>query len=159
MSELSGLADRYPKDNEAVLLDAGSQLVSGKYEIERIRELARWKSPRRASLIDENSEQVLREAIALVSEPQRSEVLAIGILTSLSGVGIPMASSILTAMFPLKYTIIDYRALATLGVEKWTGSIEFYLAYLEFCLATSKSAGLSLRSLDHALWQRSKEQK
>ena len=42
-----------------------------------------------------------------------------------------MASAILTTMFPEKYTIIDFRALESLGIVKApTDSVDYYLDYL-----------------------------
>ena len=61
-------------------------------------------------------------------------------------------------MFPEKYTIIDFRALESLGVVKVpTYSIHYYLSYLEKCRILARMHNVSLRTLDRALWQWSKE--
>jgi hypothetical protein len=60
--------------------------------------------------------------------------------------------------FPQEYPILDVRALESLGVKgRSTYPLSFWLAYLEACRTIARQAGVSLRTLDKALWQRSKE--
>jgi hypothetical protein len=56
----------------------------------------------------------------------------IAVLVGLSGVGIPVASAILTAMFPLCYTVIDKRALTSLDHPKDRSSLSFCTQALTF---------------------------
>lgn len=80
------------------------------------------------------------------------------------GVGLAMASDILHVCYPAEFTILDYRAWRAL----WPASVEGPSRrcprtagdYLQYCLACRELAtqsGLSLRSLDHALWAKSWE--
>ena len=85
------------------------------------------------------------------------EAIAVAVLTTLHGVGIPMASVILTAINPDKYTVLDYRALESLGVDNGPDSIDFYIAYLNACRELARRYGKTLRNLDRAMWQWSKE--
>ena len=57
----------------------------------------------------------------------------------------------------VKYTIIDYRALESLGVSEWPDTVDYYLAYLAACRELVRRYNKSLRTLDRALWQWSKE--
>jgi hypothetical protein len=72
-------------------------------------------------------------------------------------VDVPVASAIMTAIDPGRYTILDFRALFSLGVERSFNSVGFYLAYLAACRRIAAAAGVELRTLDRALWQYSKE--
>jgi hypothetical protein len=79
------------------------------------------------------------------------------VLKGLGGVEIPVASAIMTAIDPERYTIIDYRALEALGVSLSWYTIDSYLAYLKRCRELAQENVVSLRELDRALWQWSKE--
>lgn len=87
----------------------------------------------------------------------RTERAAVAVLCGLRGVEIPVASAILTAIDPKRYTIIDFRALEALGVENSWHTVDSYLAYLEHCRSLARENNLGLRELDRALWQWSKE--
>jgi len=79
------------------------------------------------------------------------------VLTGLRGVGTPMASAILTALDQEQYTVIDFRALEALGVANAQADLEFYIRhYLPECKRLASEAGVSLRTLDRALWAWSK---
>jgi hypothetical protein len=84
--------------------------------------------------------------------------MAVAVLTALHGVGIPMASAILTAINPERYTVLDFRALESLGITNWPENVAFYVFYLEACRELAAKHGKSLRTLDRALWQWSWEQ-
>lgn len=81
---------------------------------EQLSELASWKSPRRAALVAQNTDADVREA-SRIALSATSEMLRIGILTSLGGVGWPMASVILHFIHADRYPILDWRALSALG--------------------------------------------
>jgi hypothetical protein len=94
-----------------------------------------------------------RRALHASDEAER-----MGALLELSGVGVPTASTLLYVAFPQDYPILDARALESLGVKaRSTYPLSFWLAYLEACRTIARQAGVSLRTLDKALWQRSKE--
>ena len=59
----------------------------------------------------------------------------------------PVASAILTTIHPTKYTVIDFRALESLGVSKWDGSVSYYLSYLRACSELAFKHKVSLRTL------------
>jgi hypothetical protein len=78
---------------------------------------------------------------------------AVSVLSGPYGVEIPVASAVLTAVAPERYTIIDYRALKALGEKRTWHSVDSYLAYLLCCRKLVRENGVSLRELDRALWQ------
>lgn len=157
-AQIDALAERYnpAQDNDA--LRAGTKIASGDYSRENLNVIVKWKSPRRAALIDDNKDDEISVALKFASAPTTPERLAIAVLLGLHGVGIPMASAILTAINPERYTITDFRALQSLGVENWPESIEYYVHYLEACREIAADSAKSLRTLDRALWQWSWEQ-
>jgi hypothetical protein len=157
-SEIDALAERYgyAQDDDALL--AGMRIASGDYSRENLKVIVNWKSTRRAALIDDNKDDHIAVALKFASAASTPEFMAVAVLTALHGVGIPMASAILTAINPEKYTILDFRALQSLGVENWPGSVGYYVSYLEACRELAARHGKSLRTLDRALWQWSWEQ-
>jgi hypothetical protein len=157
-SEIAGLAARYGPEQDDEAFKAGSNIVGGNYDRENLKVIVRWKSPRKIAFIDDNTEIEIARALRFASDPRTSEKSAVGILDKLHGVGVPIASAILTTMFPEKYTIIDFRALESLGVIKApTDSIHYYLSYLETCRELARKHKVSMRTLDRALWQWSKQ--
>ncbi|MCS3498265.1 hypothetical protein M2189_002777 [Bradyrhizobium japonicum] len=86
----------------------------------------------------------------------RTEWAAIAVLTGLSGVNVPVASAVMTAAMPQRFTVIDFRALWSLGIERrGYYSVTFYLGYLEACRGIASDAAVDLRTLDRALWKHS----
>ena len=116
-----------------------------------------WKSPRSQPRCKENSEHEVR-TITGAALATADEVLKIDLLRMLRGVEWPTASTILHLCDALPYPILDYRALWSLGYAKPPAyTMEFWLAYLEHMRRLSIGLGLSIRTVDRALWQYSKE--
>jgi hypothetical protein len=106
---------------------------------------------------DKNSDEaianVLRATIDAVDKHRDTE-RAFRELQSLKGIGLPVASAILTAIFPDRFTVIDIMAFRALGVpEKTQLNVPLYLRYLSFCGQQAQRLGVSLRDMDRALWQ------
>jgi endonuclease III len=66
-----------------------------------------------SSFYRENSDEEIRDRTreALNADDLEEKI---GALTVLSGVGVPVASSVLATVFPERYAVIDYRALRSL---------------------------------------------
>jgi len=79
--------------------------------------VCRWKSVRAQPLVLSNNHHQIREAtsIALSSREERKRLTA---LTSLRGVGTPMASAILMLLEPDRYAVIDIRVWQVLRKRK-----------------------------------------
>jgi hypothetical protein len=108
--------------------------------------------------MNNNTDAQIADALRFAADTHTTERSAIEVLDSLHGVGVPIASAILTTINPARYTIIDFRALEALGVSKWpSGSVGYYLHYLRKCHELAHQYHVSLRTLDRALWQWSKE--
>src|SRR5262249_7445156 len=138
----------------------GKSLVDGNYSRAAVEGIYRWKTKGRGiSLLRRNSDGEMADALRLACSATTARS-ALAVLTGLRGVDVSVASAILTAMMPDKYTIIDYRALEALDT---TGagpySVDYYLAYLAHCQTLAGEYNVDLRTLDRALWQWSKERK
>jgi hypothetical protein len=93
----------------------------------------------------------------LIVEAQSDEAHQIARLVTLRAVGYPVASVILHFAFPDRFMILDVRALDSLGC---TGSRSYTPAFWSRYSARAREIagrlGVSLRTLDKALWEFSK---
>ncbi len=141
--------------------------------------ISQWKlqSGRNDSNIKTNSsEAVTQQLQTAIDSPTDAD--AIEALTELSGIGVPMASTVLTVAKPSHYAIIDYRAFRGLvGANPEIANPHEYGEYAEFLehfrtyLKSSESydyymdhvrqigddEDLSAREVDMALWAFDKE--
>jgi hypothetical protein len=118
----------------------------------------RWKTPRTQKRCAVNSAKFIR-AVTAASLSTSDERLRIEVLTLLSGVRWPTASVILHYCAREQYPILDFRALWSLSCPVPEKGYDFALwwAYCEFTRHLAKQLQLSMRELDRALWQYSKE--
>lgn len=123
---------------------------------ELLKRVARWKSPRRAGLIDRNADNYI-EDITSFAFSATSERARIKVLLLLDGVGWPTASTILHLFHKDPYPILDFRALWSIGLENYRYSSVFWQDYVRFCRDVASRNQVDLRTLDKALWQYSKE--
>jgi hypothetical protein len=136
-SEIDRLATRYVEQDQGEddkARKAGESIAGGICSLENLRTIVSWKSRRRLSLLGKNTESEIADALRL-SIDAATERSAIAVLCGLSGVEVPVASAILTAIAPEQYTIIDFRALKSLGISdrSTSYSIDYYLSYLREC--------------------------
>ena len=152
------LAARFPAvDEGAVEVIGAAARARGYYRRREFLAVCAWKTPRSAPKVALNTAPVIRAATrrALADADEATRMAA---LLALSGVGVPTASTLLFFAFPARYPILDVRALESLGVKPRSQyPIAFWLGYLEACRALADRCGVSLRTLDKALWQWSKE--
>jgi len=80
-------------------------------------------------------------------------------LDNVPGIGIPIASAILTVCYPTRFTVLDYRAWETLhelnyvSYQTMPDSIKGYFErYLPVCKHLAEQMKITLRDLDLALW-------
>jgi len=119
--------------------------------------LARWKSPRPGPLCARNEpgfvETVTRAAVATTDERFRIEVLRL-----LQGVDWPTASAILHLGSTEPYPLLDVRALWSLGHDtKPPYTFDLWWAYTTFTRGLAEAQGVSMRTLDRALWKFSED--
>jgi hypothetical protein len=157
-SELTALAARfgYEDDRRLIMLGAAAR-GRGYYTRREFIEVCAWKTPRSRPRVAANSRHVVmsRTARALVGSDESERIVP---LLELQGVGVPTASTLLYVAFPDDYPILDVRALESLGVKsRSTYAVGFWLEYLDACRELARVHGVSIRTLDKALWQSSKE--
>ena len=132
-------------------------LVRGYLTKQELHTIARWKSPRRAALTLENTNDFINEITegAFTSTDDWTKLLT---LTQLQGIGQPTASAILHLYDEERYPILDIHALWSVEME-WTArtSYPFWLDYIEFCRDTADENDVSMRDLDRALWKYSSD--
>ena len=160
-SEISYWANRYTerqreKDRvkEQELIDLTPDVLRRGYLTKQeLHTIARWKSPRRAALTLENTDDFIKEIAerAFTSPDNWTKLLT---LTQLQGIGQPTASAILHLYDEGDYPILDIHALWSVGME-WTArpSYPFWLDYIELCRNTANRNNVSMRELDRALWK------
>ena len=154
--ELAG-PGRYSFEEDTSALDAGGRIREGQWARANLENIFEWKTRGRGrSRLLKNTDEDIADALklALMAKTDRA---AVAVLTGLSGVGIPVASAILTAIYPERFTIIDVRALEALSVDRAIITVDFYLDYLDACRQLARDNNVPLRTLDRALWQWSKE--
>jgi len=143
------------QDTEALAVGKVAQQV-GHVTREQLVALVRWKSPRSISRAQANRPEFVRE-VTSASFGAGDEQLRVEVLTLLRGVGWPTASVILHFCVPDQYPILDIRALWTLGLDQVpTYNFAFWENYTAYCQELAVDMHLSMRDLDRALWQYSK---
>jgi hypothetical protein len=156
--EIEALARRFPDSDDRALLAVGAAARGrGHYTRGEFIAVCAWKTPRSRPKVAGNSARAVAEATARAFAAA-DEKARIGALLELEGVGIPTASTLLYFAYPDDYPILDVRALESLGVKSRSSyPVSFWLAYLDACRALARANRVALRTLDKALWQRSKE--
>ncbi len=154
-------AARYPCASDArVEKDIGPRSQrNGFFTKPDFLEICRWKSPRIVPLCEVNSEEFIRHATGTALTTPCEE-LRIKAPTLLRGVQWPMASVLLHFGHRDPYPILDFRALWSLNWEldsQRDFHFEFWSAYVQFCRKLASKCRVSMRVLDRALWQYSKE--
>jgi|SRR5947209_7402502 len=152
------LAHRFPPVDDSACEAAGAcARARGHYKRVEFLLVCAWKSPRSGPRVAANGEGAVRDATgrALAASDEATRMAA---LLELNGVGVPTASTLLYFAFPAQYPILDVRALESLSVKPRSQyPVSFWLSYLEACRTLAARCGVSIRTLDKALWQYSKE--
>ena len=172
VSELTSLAEQFRQEAserehrlEAAAFEAGAAIRDGDYTLGNLEAIVRWKSERAVHYLIGNSSASIRGALEVAAAPEASTREAVTALLGLHGVDLPVASAILTAIFPERYTVMDCHVLEALGYPRQ--DVHFYEDFLAFCDhvvaagAAPEQADVSatpLRSLDRALRQWSENQ-
>ena len=167
-TDLQQLAEQYWQESgekehelEKAAFEAGEAIRNGDFTLANLEAIVRWKSERVVHYLIGNSNEKIRRVLAVAASPQASTEEAVSALLELHGVDIPVASAILAAIYPERYTVLDFRALEALGHARH--DVRFYEEYLDFCKRLAESnivkpqsdlpAPTPLRALDRALWE------
>jgi len=123
--------------------------------------ICHWKSPRRFDKVLENKAVEVnarwREALRELNQSSFSDKgikRALGKLDKLDGVGIPIASALLTAWNPEQFGIMDFKTLAVLNMPQ-RDSLRSFIAFRAKLLELKDQPELkncALRQIELALW-------
>ena len=130
----------------------------GYYTKSELQRYCYWKSPRTQPRVAQNPEDYV-EAITYTALSTPNERLRIEVLLLLYGVNWPSASVLLHFGHKERYPILDFRTLWSLGIDKRKVKYNFDLwwEYTLFCRNLADEVHVTMRELDLALWQYSKE--
>lgn len=148
----------YPDEDKIVSLIGPSAKARGYFTKDEFQDLCRWKTLRSQSRVDSNPAAFIEEATKIALSTPFEEI-RIGVLNLLHGVSWPTASTVLHFSHRDPYPIIDFRALWSLGIDRRPQfyNFDYWWDYTKFCRDLAGKEGVSMRDLDRALWQYSKE--
>lgn len=156
-SEIESWAKRYEYGDEQVVSLVSAVRKRGYLTKPEFLAVCHWKSPRTQPRCALNSSKFIRD-VTQCALSTNSEQLRIEVLTLLNGVSWPTASVILHFFHREPYPIIDFRAVWSVhGNVPSQYHFEYWWKYTRFCRDVAQQAHVSLRTLDRALWQYSKE--
>ncbi|WP_262178375.1 hypothetical protein [Haloarcula laminariae] len=171
------------EDSDPLFSSISSAIQDRNYEIsiDELLKISQWKmqGSRNDDNIKGNAEKdvdVEKQCQHALTEVEGKE--SIEALTDLSGIGVPMASTVLTVAKPEEYAIIDYRAFRGLAAalpeivdsrdyseyaeflehfRNYLTNAEAYEYYIEHVREIAEQEDLSARQVDMALWAFDKE--
>lgn len=158
-SAIPALASRFPAEGDEVVEREVQPRVwqRGFYSRSDFLAVCRWKSTRIVRQCEMNTDEFI-ESVTRTALSTENERLRIEVLTLLNGVAWPTASVLLHFGTRDVYPILDFRALWSLGFSKPpTYDHRFWSAYTSYCRALAQEVGVSMRVLDRALWQYSRD--
>ena len=125
-------------------------------------EVLRWKLitqyNRQLAYRKPNTEEIVKSvtelALKITHEDKDYETeLRVGILCTIRGVGVPVASAILALVYPEEYGVIDFRGWRQIfDVEKSTFTIPEYKRYLKELRKFRNELGWTVEEVDIAIW-------
>jgi hypothetical protein len=130
---------------------------------DQFERIARWKLRGQYGRTERHFSRITDSALALVSgaafaveDPDFGEQtrLRLGLLQALPGVGIGVASAILSLALPERYCVIDFRGWrVAYGVDRRNFSANDYLRYLADVRLLADHLGWSVQDTDLAMWE------
>jgi len=108
--------------------------------------------------IKKNRRTVSEITLKISKSKTREQRLGALLSPKIPGIGIAIASAILTVCYPDDFTVADYRARASLKnlgeeiVGNPTAKVFSYFEYLDKCKKLAHKYNLSLRDFDRMLW-------
>ncbi len=119
-----------------------------------LRTMAKWKSHYVPSKIDKNKQSLIEDATSKAFRLD-DDWVKLQELKRINGVSESVASVILHLYDQEKYPILDKHALRSIGIDNRQVYYDepFWLKYTNLCRSASDRFGVSMRSLDRALYK------
>jgi hypothetical protein len=158
-SQVTQLGSRYIYKSDVVIeSEVGPRAKhQGCFTRDDFLSLCRWKARRAERHYVQNADADVR-AVTGLALSTKDERLRICLLMALHGVNWPIASVMLHFGAQDRYPILDVRALWSVGVQKPSFyTFDLWWMYTQFCRELADDIGVTMRTLDRALWQYSKE--
>lgn len=154
ITEIKKYIELYDTENYLFKVIGPRAKERGCFLFDEFYRICMWKSARQKQRYLRNKDrigQISKEAFVEKDEGRKMEVLC-----QLEGVSIPMASALLTIVYPDRYAVIDIRCLETLrekgyDISKYP-SPKIWLKYLDIMRESAKENGVTPRELDMALF-------
>jgi len=121
--------------------------------------LRKWKSTMGLKTAEKNSPEFVEEATRFALSAKTEEA-RVEVLRTLKGVDYPVASVILHFAFPDQYSILDFRAIESLGWDApkhQAYDFQYWMRYTFRIREIASQTGLPIRTIDKALWEYSKQ--
>lgn len=158
--EIKKYIELYDTENYLFKVIGPSVKKRGFFLFDEFYKICMWKSARQKQRYIKNKDSVEKKtnsAFAEVDERKRMEMLC-----RLNGVSIPMASALLTIVYPEKYAVIDIRCLEMLkkkncDIGKYP-SLNTWIKYLKIMREWAKENNVTPRELDMALFATHREE-
>jgi len=134
--------------------------------LEELEDILKWKLRGQYSRLrkkreinsDLNVITITKAAFAIShSDKDIETTLRLKILSTLTGVEIPVASAILTLCYPSLYSVIDFRNWRQIykpEKQKTTYSTKEYIDYLKIIRQLAKEFDVTTQDIDIAIWQK-----
>ena len=143
----------------ALIRDLAGVRARGSFTRGEFTRMCRWKSPRARLLWEANSPARVR-AVSRAVLATRSERRRMELLTSLRGVGVPIASAILTLIDPRRYGVLDIRAWqllfairsVTINARGQGFTIEQWEQYLSALRQHARRLRVTARTVEYTLF-------
>lgn len=140
-------------------------------QLDELQEILKWKlrgqfgrqQKKRETNTNANVIAITQAAFAVIHSDKDFETsLKLKLLSTLSGVEVPVASAILTLCFPKQYSVIDFRnwrQVYKTERQKTTYSTKEYVEYLRTIKNLAKEFNVTPQEIDLAIWQMDIERK
>lgn len=134
--------------------------------LDELKRILKWKLrsqlgrhiTKREANTEENVIIITKAAFAIIHNDKDFETgLKLKLLSTLTGVGIPVASAILTLCYPKQFSVIDFRnwrQVYSTNTPKITYSVQDYTDYLKKIKLLAKEYSVTPQEIDIAIWQR-----
>lgn len=146
-------ANSHQREEDDILSRIGPKARAQRsYLLDDFLSICWWKTPRTQESCKKNSGQFVGDVtgIALTTPDER---LRIEVLRILDGVDWSTASVLLHFGHNEPYPILDFRALWSLSIEEPSSyTFSFWRDYVSICREIAARSGITMRSLDRALW-------